>query len=355
MRLYPGTAFFWEQVLAVMKEEELPREFLDFVKRFAGSDYMIHTLAGDASTRTYYRVDTGKKTWILCHDGSYTPLTEKNHQYLIIHALFKENGIPVPEISATDPEQGLLLLEDLGDILIQHLVPGLPPGEKREIYEKTIDCLIQVQGIKGKEDPPFGRAFDTEKLMYEFEFFVTHTLLGLMGLDLSGPLRKELLARFKKISDTLNRPEYFVLNHRDFHSRNIMYHKEGLYFIDFQDARMGLPQYDLVSLLRDSYIVLDTPEVDRLKEYYYEKSRSAGIQQMGRDEFEFLFDLSAFQRNVKAMGSFGFHAHANGKEFYAGFIPPTLKYLEETVDRREELRAAGGILKKVIPAKYYIA
>ncbi len=337
-----------------MNREDIPREFLDFVEGFAGHECDIQKLAGDASNRIYYRVDAGKKRWILCHDESYGSLTEKNYSFLILHRLFKEKGIPVPEISAADPERGLLLLEDLGDKLLQYLVSGLSPSGKREIYEKTIDFLIKIQSIRGKGEIPFGLAFDAEKLMYEFRFFVTHTLAGYIGVDLPETLRGELLSEFEKISGILNRPDYFVLNHRDFHSRNIIHFNEGLYFIDFQDARMGLPQYDLASLLRDSYTVLETSEVEHLKEYYYTQSKAAGIQNMERDEFNFLFDLSSFQRNVKAMGSFGFHAHVNGKKFYADFITPALKYIEDSVHRRDELKTAGKILKDLIPSKYYI-
>ncbi len=336
-----------------MKREDIPGEYLDFLKRFTGDEPDIRKLAGDASNRVYYRVNTGKEGYLLCHDESYASLNDRSYPFLIIHSLFKEKGIPVPGIYARDPERGLLLLEDLGDGLLQYLVPELDPPGIREKYERILDLLIKLQGIKGVGDIPFELSFDIEKLMYELEFFITNTLSGYMGLSLSATIRKELLSEFKKISCLLYRPEYFVLNHRDFHSRNIILFRDDIYFIDFQDARMGLPQYDLVSLLRDSYAVLDRGEVEYLKDYYYGKSRSAGINKMDREEFDLLFDLSAFQRNVKALGSFGFHAHVNGKEFYAGFIPPTLNYLDETMVRRDELKAAGMILKEVIPSHYY--
>lgn len=337
-----------------MNREDISRKFLDILESYAGKEFDIYKLSGDASNRAYYRVDTGKRSWIICYDESFNPLTGKIYPFIIVHTLFKENNIPVPEIFAAGPEPGFLLLEDLGDTLLYNLIPGLGPDRKKEIYKKAMDFLVKIQCIRGKGEIPFGLAFDTQKLIYEFNFFIEHTLTGYMGVDLSEAVRKELLTEFEKISSFLDRPEFFVLNHRDFHSRNIILFKEDLYFIDFQDARMGLPQYDLVSLLRDPYTVLENNAVVSLKDYYYEKSRGAEIQKMGRDEFDFFFDLSAFQRNVKVMGSFGFHSHVNGKEFYAAFISPALNYLEEIIRNQEELKTVGKILKETVPSKFYI-
>lgn len=78
-------------------------------------------------------------------------------------------------------------------------------------------------------------------------------------------LRRE----FEAITETLVQPEHFVLNHRDFHSRNIMIRNGKPVLIDFQDARMGLPQYDAVSLIRDSYTDLDNELAEELKTRHY--------------------------------------------------------------------------------------
>ena len=59
-----------------------------------------------------------------------------------------------------------------------------------------------------------------------------------------------------------------MLCHRDYHSRNLMLHRGSLHIIDFQDARMGPDTYDLVSLLRDSYVDLTDRELDELIAYF---------------------------------------------------------------------------------------
>ena len=167
--------------------------------------------------------------------------------------------------------------------------------------------------IRGKGGVPFSLSFDVEKLMFEFDFFMEHALAGYFrapaGTDLTRPLRTAVPDDSGGI---LYRPELFVLNHRDYHSRNIILCNDVPYIIDFQDARMGLPQYDAVSLLRDSYVTLAPVLFEWLKNFYYEGSREVGIHAMGRDEFDYYFDLMAFQRNVKALGTFGYQVTARG-------------------------------------------
>ena len=96
-----------------------------------------------------------------------------------------------------------------------------------------------------------------------------------------------------------------MLCHRDYHSRNLMLHDGSLYIIDFQDARMGPDTYDLVSLLRDSYVDIADRELDELIAYFLalKRRRHAGRR---RDEFRRRFDLMALQRNLKALGTFGY-------------------------------------------------
>ena len=96
-----------------------------------------------------------------------------------------------------------------------------------------------------------------------------------------------------------------VLCHRDYHSRNLMMRDGSLYIIDFQDARMGPDTYDLVSLLRDSYVDIGDRELDELIAYFLAlKARTPG--DTDAQEFRRRFDLMALQRNLKALGTFGY-------------------------------------------------
>ena len=96
-----------------------------------------------------------------------------------------------------------------------------------------------------------------------------------------------------------------MLCHRDYHSRNLMLHQGRLYMIDFQDARLGPDTYDLVSLLRDSYVDLTEVALNELIAYYLALT---GARRRGRVPRR--FDLMALQRNLKALGTFGYQTLA---------------------------------------------
>jgi aminoglycoside/choline kinase family phosphotransferase len=119
-----------------------------------------------------------------------------------------------------------------------------------------------------------------------------------------------------------------VLCHRDYHSRNLMLHRGRLYIIDFQDARMGPDTYDLVSLLRDSYVDLTDRELDELIAYFLALKGSGDAT-----EFRRRFDVMALQRNLKALGTFGYQTIARANPVYIQYIPRTLRYVRTNLER----------------------
>ena len=320
-----------------------------FIRKSVGNYERALLLAGDASNRRYYRIYKNSKSYILCVDEQFRNVPEKYYPYNIVYDIFRREDIPVPEVYCKDSTNGLLLIEDLGDDLLESVYPDLPPIKRNEIYTELIDILITIQQIRRVEELPlFKLSFDVEKLMYEFKFFIENALVKHLGLNAGDSRLQELTAEFVKISNILYRPEYFVLCHRDFHSRNVLLVNNRPYLIDFQDARMGLPQYDLASLLRDSYLNLDNESFRFLTRYYYRQSQLAGIHSMSNDEFDYYFDIIAFQRNIKAVGTFAYQASSLGRERYIKYIRPTLAYLGDYIERSTELRMAGELLKSLI-------
>ena len=129
-----------------------------------------------------------------------------------------------------------------------------------------------------------------------------------------------------------------VLCHRDYHSRNLMLHDGSLYIIDFQDARMGPDTYDLVSLLRDSYVDLTPQQVDELIAFFL----ALNGQSTHDEEFRRRFDLMAVQRNLKALGTFGYMTTSRNNTVYIQYIPRTLAHVKTNLakyPRFERLRA----------------
>jgi N-acetylmuramate 1-kinase len=131
-----------------------------------------------------------------------------------------------------------------------------------------------------------------------------------------------------------------VLCHRDYHSRNLMLHDHQLYIIDFQDARMGPDTYDLVSLLRDSYVDLSEQAVEDLIAYFLAVRGETGAER----EFRRRFDVMALQRNLKALGTFGYQTTARRNPVYIQYIPRTLRYVANNFHRTPRFTALHQML-----------
>lgn len=315
--------------------------------------YEVSKLQGDASTREYYRIYSGEKSYILCIDNNLKGIPPEEYTFCIVHNLFRNRGIPVPEIYSIDEKAGAILLQDLGDSLLELNYKSISKSAAAELYGELTHTIAEIQFIDGDaKGVPFSLSFDVPKLMYEFNFFIDNALTGYFKCDISGDLLEELRNEFNKISLILYKPELFVLNHRDFHSRNIMIDSGKPYLIDFQDARMGLPHYDLVSLLRDSYLRLDDDLVNMLKKKHYNTLKSGGYSRLDFDEYDYYYDIMAFQRNVKAVGTFGYQITSMGKNQYQKYIMPTIAYLKDYIKRRSELSGAAGILKRFIEVEW---
>ena len=133
-----------------------------------------------------------------------------------------------------------------------------------------------------------------------------------------------------------------MLCHRDYHSRNLMLHQGTLYMIDFQDARMGPDTYDLASLLRDSYVDLTAAQVDELIAFFLALKGEAGPD--GEAEFRRRFDLMALQRNLKALGTFGYMTTSRNNTVYIQYMPRTLNYVKANLAKYPRFAALRALL-----------
>ena len=281
-------------------------------------------LMGDASTRTYYRVYTDAGSLVLAlMPESFDP---GSLAFLNVAELLRAIPLRIPVIHHVSGREGILLLEDLGDELLQKRVNDVDRAQKLLLYREAVSILVRLQTrgaeLRDKRFFPYRFAFDEVKLFEELAFFEKHFVVGLRQSTLSGEEREALYRAFRAIASELaSRPR--VLCHRDYHSRNLMVTKGELAVIDFQDARMGPVSYDLVSLLRDSYVEHDLDFVAEMIEEFRRGTDSR--------EFESEFDLMALQRNLKALGTFGFQISVNGNDVYGPYVPTTLEMVRRNL------------------------
>lgn len=283
---------------------------------------------------------------MLCYDPSMAGKTADSYPFARVRYLYEEYGIPAALIVDEDYTRGIIVLEDLGGTHLADIAAAGSEDETLRYYRESVDLLVKIQQIPASRiSSPV--CFDTAKLMYEFDFFYEHALKSFFKADMNSPAAAELRSLFIQIASKLDRPEYFITAHRDYHSRNLMVKNKGLRVIDFQDSMPGLPQYDLVSLLRDSYTELSPVMFNSLKNYYYEESKDRRIHSMRRDEFEYYFELAGLQRNVKALGTFAYQSAVRGKIRYEENIPLTFSYIKKFSDSINELRRAVELLDEL--------
>lgn len=321
---------------------------LSVLAEYRRPPWRIVPLAGDASTRKYFRAfhPDGRSVIIMA-----LPEAGQNQEasFLEVRRFLETLGLPVPKLIDRLPDAGLLVLEDLGDDLLEDVLIDSDEKRVRDLYEQAVDLLIALRRSTDPLTggcPAYSLAFDMEKLMQEMDFFMTHFVRGFSGIEPSQSSEKAIYEFFESICSTLSQ-EPRVFAHRDYHARNLLVTNRGLVMIDFQDARMGPAQYDLASLLRDSYVRLTDDLVQSMVERYAEAFDVFN----GTDEFERftrIFDLMSLQRNIKALGTFGYQATVMGATRYLSSIPRTGLYIRRNMAKYQELTRFVPVTEELV-------
>ena len=349
---------------------EIEQGFLPFLESALGPrEFEIFQLAGDASARKYFRVAAGNESWVLMswepfkNDGKYPFLSVLEH--------FNKHHVQVPQVAGLDPDRGLVLLEDLGDLTLERKF-WENQSQKMSLgfYKQTIDELIKIHypaTFDHTECVAFKVAFDVDKLLWEMNYGREHLISGLCGVKLSELESRELDRIFLQICTTLHQEPKFIA-HRDYHSRNVMIKLGKTRIIDFQDARMGAVQYDLVSLLRDSYVAMDDATAHELIGYYLDRRRdltrsaSAGhlssqIGDVSIERFMKIYEVQTIQRCFKACGSFSSFYNLRDDTRYLKYVAPTLQTVKRSLAGFDEYRPFLEILSDngVFDRKFEVA
>lgn len=312
------------------------------------SDVLVTKITGEASNRQYFRIQEENNSRVLCIDPGFRSADPASYPFLVLHNILASAAIAVPRIYAADNVSGCLLMEDCGNMMLQDAVREKPELTE-PLYHDVIDIMVQIQRIEKEGDAiAFTLSFDREKLMFEFDFFITHALQNNRNVSMGSAATAQLRRQFESITDELTAESGLVLNHRDYHCRNILIHNHQPVIIDFQDARMGLAQYDAASLLRDSYHKLDDSLLQRLQRYHYDNLLERNLCSTAFDEYLRLFDLMAFQRNIKALGTFFYQSTVVGNNSFKQYIEPTIAYLPDYINRHAELKTAGRIIMETL-------
>lgn len=301
------------------------RERLEKFLTLRGQNRQVVQLTPDASTREYFRVGWDSSTAIACVYPE--PFRAAEHNYIDVTRLFHSGGLPVAEIYDYEESLGVIVQEDFGDSILRDVLAGSEPNRKEELLDEAIAMIARIQATTRLAYETGSIAsklkFDTEKLLWELEFFLTHYFETLKGEPLTSSENRSLHAEFVELSEELEQ-RAVTLCHRDFHAANIMVDGAGaLRIIDHQDARIGAAAYDLVSLLLDR--ITEPPPARWLAEkrsVFLEERQIVGLEPLSEDDFTYEFRLQTIQRCLKANGTFSFQSVHRGKTYFRPFIKP---------------------------------
>jgi aminoglycoside/choline kinase family phosphotransferase len=291
----------------------------DFLARHGWDGAEIRPLAGDASFRRYFRVHRGDETAVLM---DAPPEHEDVGPFLKVAGHLLDRGLLPPRPLAVDREQGLLLLEDLGDDRVAPLLQSEPHRE-RAIYEAAIDILAQLARQPAPPDiAPYDDAAMSREVMLFPEWYVA--ALGL-EVDEAGylPAWREAWADVLRVAGASP-----VLVLRDYHADNLMVlpGRSELGLLDFQDALAGHSAYDLVSLLQDARRDVSPELEEEMIDLFCERAKIAD-----RDNFRAHYEILGAQRNTKILGIFTRLWKRDHKPFYPTMHPRIWTYLDRNL------------------------
>ena len=314
----------------------------------------LSVVSGDASFRRYFRYAANGKSWIAM---DAPPEKEDSTGFVRIARHWFEQGIRVPEIIAMDLEKGFILLSDFGDRTLLPVLNAERPdiAQGQHYYSKAMLVLGRIQS----QDASLAQlpAYDAGLLQQEMALFKDWLVDAKLGLSLS---ETEALA-LKNCFDFLTQralAQQQVVVHRDYHSRNLMICEDDeLGVLDFQDAVIGPVTYDLVSLLRDCYIVWPEEHVDLWCNEFYALITQHSNKLGSADQFKEDFDLMGLQRHIKVAGIFCRLSIRDGKHGYLKDIPRTLEYIlrvaHSLIERDPQAMAILQPLVQIIEQRIY--
>lgn len=293
-----------------------------FLKKTPWASADRSTVAGDASNRRYQRLHLAGKTAIFM--DAPPEKGEDVRPFIAIAEYLISLGLSAPKILAKDESEGFLILEDLGDDLYARVV-ARDPSLETQLYTAAVGALVVLHEAATPDLPSYDAELMTELAATAFTRYKT----GIVGTD--DPTEttafknsfRPLLARL-----TSDGP---VLIQRDYHAENLLWlpNRDGVArvgMLDFQDAMLGHPAYDLVSILQDARRDVSQETEDGMIQHYLDQTTH------NEDKFRAAYAALGAQRNLRIIGTFAKLSLDMGKTHYVDLIPRVWGLLMRDLD-----------------------
>jgi len=295
-----------------------------FQEHFHTEATACHALPPSGSNRRYFRLEGGGRTVI----GVVNSHVAENNSYFYFTELFRKHQIRVPEVYAISKDRQCYLQQDLGSqSLFDKLMADGYTDEVKNLFSQSLHQLAKLQWIAGSEadfSQCYGlRRFDEKTIMADLLYFKFYFA------DLQPVVydRNLLMEELEEVSKELGRQQPPVLMFRDFQSRNILLHEGEVWFIDFQGAMQGPPQYDVASLLWQARAQLPAAWRDELLNHYLQAHKDVGASRVNEVHFRNGYLRMVLLRLLQVLGAYGFRGLLEQKPHFLASIAPALENL----------------------------
>lgn len=311
-----------------MTQDTRLEQLTQWVNSLPGWEHaLLEPASADASFRRYFRAH-GPEGSAICMDAP--PDKENTQPFIDVTHRLQATGVHVPQLLAQNLLDGFLLVEDLGSA---SYLDQLNFETAKDLYADALQALLQLQQADCDHLPAYNERSLRQEMELMPEWFLKKHL-GFNKADIPHELFRQTFDVL--IESAIGQPVSFV--HRDYHSRNLMVTQENSPgIIDYQDAVIGPTTYDLVSLLRDCYIVWPQNEVEWWVDCYRKEAIANGIlPPVDQHTYMHWFDLMGLQRHLKVLGIFSRLNYRDGKPEYLHDLPLVLGYVLEIGSRHPE-------------------
>ncbi len=304
-------------------------------------------LTQDASFRRYWRLESEGGAAMLMD----APPPEKPVALFADIAQFlSQQGLCAPEIYALDNDAGLMLLQDFGDLTFTRLLSSDPESETR-LYELAIDALIQLHQIQEDVLPPLP-AYDPATLLNEAQLLIEWFYPAVTGTEITTNQAQQFNAAWQQSFDQLP-PHQPALVLRDYHVDNLM-RPQGAAdtqcgLLDFQDALIGSPAYDLVSLLEDARRDICSDLQAHCLTRYFNTMRENQPEFPDQHSLTPWLNVLGAQRHAKVLGIFVRLCKRDQKPHYLGHLPRVLRLYQAAIEREPLLAPVAQWMQENLP------
>jgi aminoglycoside/choline kinase family phosphotransferase len=282
------------------------KKYLESKLSHRGGIRGIRKIRGEASNRVFFRVFFQKYSQV----AMVYPEENKEEIQRIVQLtnLYQKHRLKVPEIKEIIDNR-IILEQDLGDLLVQTAFSRFKADQRKKTLERIAEMVVTLSRVSSSHTASI---LDTARMKWEMDFFVTHFARNYCASSLNP---EDLRQRLHAVVERIGLIDTFA--HRDFHSRNMLYHEDDIFLVDFQDSLVAPVYYDLVSFAFDAYLDLKS-----LRSFFLDACKEKG---MLIDEEQFF--LAALQRNIKALGTFGFQVMVKKNLSYKKYINRTIRHV----------------------------